>query len=251
MFKNENLSVPKIIDDIEKNIYLELKPLGFRKYGRTLHRFVSDDISQVINFQCGQSYCGETHLMWVNYGIRVPECFDKEFFPSKPFKKYYHEYECNIRFRLSDAQLEKERTFNLFKEDTNTIIEEIIKNIKDNILPMFEILSTREAILEHRRDYKEFSKNLILLEECMIYGHLGNLEKAKKLFEEHYQNAIKQYNDATINGRKEYLKKGERIILMNQDITAEEDGYVTIYGMSHGHIDYLDELAIKLDFKKF
>lgn len=26
---------------------------------------------------------------------------------------------------------------------------------------------------------------------------------------------------------------------------ADDEGYVTVYGTSHGHIDYLDELAVK------
>ena len=38
----------------------------------------------------------------------------------------------------------------------------------------------------------------------------------------------------------------ERVVYMGQDITAEKDGYVTLYGANHGHIDYLDELAIEL-----
>ena len=51
------------------------------------------------------------------------------------------------------------------------------------------------------------------------------------------------------NGRKHYLKKGERVIFMEQDITAEKDGYVTLYGANHGHIDYLDELAVSLGLR--
>lgn len=62
------------IDRIEDSLYRDLKQLGFRKYGRTLHRFFLDDISQVIRFQCGQAYREETHLLCVGVGIRVPEC---------------------------------------------------------------------------------------------------------------------------------------------------------------------------------
>jgi hypothetical protein len=36
---------------------------------------------------------------------------------------------------------------------------------------------------------------------------------------------------------------------MGQDITREKNGYVTLYGASHGHIDYLDELAVSLGFR--
>ena len=94
------------------------------------------------------------------------------------------------------------------------------------------------------------SSLLILLEESMIYGHLGNIEKAKELFELYYQSVVKEYNDLTENGHKQYLKKGERVIFMGQDITAEKDGYVTLYGADHGHIDYLDELAVSLGLRE-
>lgn len=64
--KQKTIDVKSCIDRIENEIYRQmLKPLGFRKYGRTLHRFVSGDISQVVGFQCGESYREETHLMWV------------------------------------------------------------------------------------------------------------------------------------------------------------------------------------------
>ena len=91
--------------------------------------------------------------------------------------------------------------------------------------------------------------SLILLDECMIYGHIGNTEKAKELFELYYQYAVKEYNDLVENGHKQYLKKGERVVYMGQDITAEKDGYVTLYGANHGHIDYLDELATNLGLR--
>ena len=47
--------VTQQIDYIESEVYKRIKPLGFRKHGRTLHRFVSGDISQVISFQSMRS----------------------------------------------------------------------------------------------------------------------------------------------------------------------------------------------------
>ena len=87
------------IDYIESEVYKRIKPLGFRKHGRTLHRFVSGDISQVISFQCGQAYLDTTHLMWVNIGIRIPECMERRF-DAVNSRKYYHEYHCTMRSRL-------------------------------------------------------------------------------------------------------------------------------------------------------
>ena len=39
------------------------------------------------------------------------------------------------------------------------------------------------------------------------------------------------------------------IDVKNLTITAEKDGYVTLYGANHGHIDYLDELAVSLGLR--
>lgn len=49
--KAKKIDVTQIENKIEDAVYAELKLLGFRKFGRTLYRFVSDDISKVINFQ--------------------------------------------------------------------------------------------------------------------------------------------------------------------------------------------------------
>lgn len=249
--KETTSPVTQAIDAIESAVYAGVKKFGFRKHGRTLHRFVSEDISQVINFQCGQAYRDETDRMWVNIGIRVPECSKMEFFPSKPAKKYYKEYECTIRSRLGLIDGVAEKCFEI-TGDAGAAAEEILNDLLNKAVPVFDILSDRRAILARRRDYPTFDmfgRNLILLEEAMIYGHIGEAGKAKKCFETHYRKALDEYNDHMANGRRCYLRKGERLVFMGQDITAREDGWVTIYGASRGHLDYLDELAAKLGLR--
>lgn len=60
-------------------------------------------------------------------------------------------------------------------------------------MPVFQTLSNREAILENRRKYPWLdilnTPDHIILEECLIYGHTGNMDKAKELFERHYKKA--------------------------------------------------------------
>ena len=51
--KTTEINTPHIIDEIEAAVLDFVKPYGFKKHGRTLHRFVSGDISQVIHFQSG------------------------------------------------------------------------------------------------------------------------------------------------------------------------------------------------------
>lgn len=248
--KKTEITTTQIVDEIEAAVLEHVKPYGFKKHGRTLHRFVSQDISQVIHFQSGMPTDGMSGLLCVNLGIRIPECSEQTFQPQTEKKKYYHVYECTIRSRLGIVSGKKETWYDLHKK-TDKIIKSIIDEIDQYVLPAYEILNSRDAILTHRREYPLLDNlvHSVVLEECMIFGHLGNIEKAKQLFEEYYQTAVKEYNDLVKNGHKQYLKKGERVVFMGQDITAEKDGYVTLYGANHGHIDYLDELAVSLGLR--
>lgn len=222
-FKRKKIEVntTQAIDAIENSVYAEVKPFGFRKYGRTLHRFVDEDVSQVINFQCGQAYRGEMHLMWVNVGIRVPECQLRNFSGDMSSKKYYHEYDCNIRSRLGEIKGKKVTTYDL-RTNNAAIVADIICQINGYVLPTFEKLKSRELILQNRRDYPHFdtfNNHMILLEEAMIYGRMGNVEKAKSCFE--------QYKDLSEKGQ-----------------STQKDP-VTI----KRHLEYLDGLAVDLNLK--
>ena len=250
LIKKTDINTTQIIDKIEAAVYEQVKPYGFKKYGRTLHRFVSEDISQVIHFQSGMPKNGMTGLLCVNLGIRIPECSERSFQPPPKNKKYYHEYECTIRSRLGIVSGHKETWYDLHKK-TDKIIKSIIEEIDQYVLPAYEVLNSRNAILAHRKDYPMLDNmdNLITLEECMIYGHLGNIEKATQLFDEYYQSVVEEYNDIKANGRKIYLRKGEYVITGNEHITADEDGYYRLYSANHSHIEYLDELAVKLGLR--
>lgn len=252
--KKPELNVPTVIDEIEAAVYAMVKPMGFRKHGRTLHRFVSGDISQVINFQCGQAIRGDNHLMWVNIGIRVPECDLRSFQPEDPLKKYYHEYDCTIRTRLGTVRGKAEAEYDLHKP-TDKIIKDILSQLQTYVLPVFDILSSREAILEKRRDFPFFdtiSGHLISLEEAMIYGRLGNIEKATERFNMHYQNELEEYRHEYEHGERMFLRKGQRVMYHNtktgenETITATKNGFVTLYGASRRHLDYLENLANEL-----
>ena len=252
--KKPELNAPAVIDEIEAAVYAVVKPMGFRKHGRTLHRFVSGDISQVINFQCGQALRGDNHLMWVNIGIRVPECDLRCFQATKPLKKYYHEYECTIRSRLGTVRGKRESEYDLHKS-TDKIIADILFQLQTYVLPVFDILNSREAILEKRRNFPLFDTthdHLILLEEAMIYGHLGDIEKAAEVFNTYYRSTLEEYLQEYENGEKIFLHKGQRVMYHNtktgenETVTANKTGDVTVYGANRGHIDYLEGLAQEL-----
>ncbi len=208
-FKPEvpEMDAPKVLDSIEKEIYVFLKPYGFRKHGRTLHRFVAGDISQVVNFQLGQAYLGVSHILCVNIGIRIPECMLRSFQLEETPKKYYQEYDCNMRSRLGEVEGNPCSTYDL-QSPAEIITADILRQLKDIVLPAFDALCSREAILEHRREYPNFdllNGHLILLEEAMIYGCWGDLASASKLFRQYYDNAVELSKKSQIPNHIKYL----------------------------------------------
>lgn len=253
-FSNNKLTSTETVDIIEKTVYEYLKPLGFIKYGRTLHRFVDSDISQVINFQNGCPSKGVYDILWINLGIRVPECVERKFNVSEPPKKYYHEYECNLRTRLGSLVDGKDTFYNL-KKDPYKIGKDIVERLKKYVLPVFDVLSSRDAILKHRNEYvsfDQFNNHISLLEEAMIIGRRGDFAEAGRLFNVYYQKALAEYNYDLEQGNKTYLKKGDRMVYYNaktnqtETIVATKSGYVTTYCASKGHLNYLEELAEEL-----
>lgn len=254
VFKTNKLTSTESVDIIEKIVYEYLKTLGFRKHGRTLHRFVDGDISQVVNFQNGCPSKGVYDILWINLGIRIPECVERKFSLEEPLKKYYHEYECNIRTRLGSL-VDGKDTFYDLKKDPSKIANDIVKRLKEFVIPVFDVLNSRDVILKHRIEYPrfdQFNNHLILLEEAMMFGRIGDFAEASRLFNAYYQEALVEYNRDFEQGTKTYLKKGERIVYRNaktgetETIIATKNGYVTIYGANKGHLTYLEELAQEL-----
>lgn len=222
--KDQNLDTKKIVDEIEKAVYAEVKPLGFRKHGRTLHRFVDGDISQVINFQNGCAPKGYYDVLWVNVGIRIPECMLRAFAPEAEIKKYYHEYDCNMRARLGEVEGKKEREYDLH-DPVEEITSDIIRQIRSYVIPAFNVLNSRTAILADRKDpmcHCGLTRRLTLLEESMIYGRMGEMQKAEELFNRYYDSVLKEYKEH--EGWKSYRHK-------------------------RGHLEYLGELASELNIK--
>lgn len=253
--KNTNMLTPtESVDIIEKIVYSYLKPLGFRKNGRTLHRFVDGDISQVVNFQNGRLSKGSYNTLWINIGIRVAECVEHKFIVTEPLKKYYRECECNIRTRLGYLAEGKDTFYDL-KKDPYKIGEKIVERLKKYVIPVFDVLNSRDAIIKHRAEYINFDQmnhHLILLEEAMIWGRKGDFAEAARLFNAYYQNVLAKYNFDLEHGTKTYLKKGQSLVYRNaktnetETITPTKNGYVTTYCANKEHLTYLEKLAKEL-----
>ena len=253
-FKPNTRTTTESVDVIQKIVYDYLKPQGFRKHGRAMHRFVDGDISQVVELQNGCPSKGITGVLWVRLGIRVPECQERTFTPG-PQKKYYHEYECNIRVGLIEYVDGKESPYDLCGKP-ETIGGDIVERLEMHVLPVFDLLCSRQAILAHRREYKTFDSlnhRLIELEEAMIYGRAGDRNRAVELFTGYYLRNLEQYRHELEHGRQTYMRRFDRVTYKNratgqmETVEAKEDGYVTLFNANDGHLCHLRELARKLE----
>ena len=249
LFKKEEKSTTEIVNEIQNEVYKYLKPLGFRKHGRTFCRFVDTDIAQVIEFQVGLAIKDCNHCLWVHIGTRVPECVERTFFKEIPMKKFYHEYECNLRSELGYI-VDKKDTYYDLRKRYDKYAKDIIKKLERYVIPVFDLLCSRDAVLKYRRDYSNFdalNSHLVLLEEAMIYGRIGNIEKATELFVEYYNNSQQELFER----RKYILEKG---ILVEEGqlkgmYRLPDRSFASLPKEDAGHLAYLQELAKELNIQ--
>ena len=252
----DKLSPAELEKLIIKIVYARLKPLGFRKHGKTLHRFVDGDISQVVWFfsKINNPYLPD--MLLVNAGIRVPECDLMRFIIPEQTKKYYHYATTHLRSALlRDA--DGDSGIYLQGTDPQQLIDNLMERLENEVIPAFDVLSNRDNIINHKEEeeascFHLMHKHLIRLYDSMIWGRRGNLDEAAKLFKSHYQDSLAKYNDRYENGSQKYLLKGDTIHYKNQKtqknetIIAPHDGYYTLFDANRGHVDYLEELAKEL-----
>ena len=215
-----DLDVPKTLNRIQKALQAELKPLGFTKHGRSHHRFVDGDISQVINFQCGQSIYDRTHLVVVNVAVRIPEVDLKGFHGDAELKKYYKEYECNLRSRLGLVGGQKVIEYDLSGNE-DEITEDILRRVKTDVLPFFERYGSRDAILKELQEKPKSPMRTSGYEHegdfamAMIYGRRGDMERAYEAYNMYFRGAIKRcirwYDEKRAKGwARSYIEDAEK-----------------------------------------
>ena len=225
-----DLDVPKTLNRIQKALQAELKPLGFTKHGRTHHRFVDGDISQVINFQCGQSIYDRTHEVMVKVSIRIPEVDLREFHGDTELKKYYKNYECNLRTSLgllsepvtvfSGFSMQKQVVYDL-SGNVDEITEDILRRVKTEVLPFFERYGSRDAILKDLQEQPKSPMRTSGYEHegdfamAMIYGRRGDMERAYEAYNMYFRGAIKRcirwYDEKRAKGwARSYIEDAEK-----------------------------------------
>jgi hypothetical protein len=104
------------LDQIQLAMTGLLKPLGFKKSGRTYNRLAEDGLVHVVGFQMGEYPIGQYVIpgiresfygrFTVNLGVMLPAVRDMEY--TSTSKTFIQEYHCEIRSRLGALGFEGE-----------------------------------------------------------------------------------------------------------------------------------------------
>src|SRR5574343_358296 len=144
------------LDSIQKEIYLFLKPLGFKKKGRTFNKQTEDGIYQVINIQSGRYEFGDKYVIpgfrenlygkfTVNLGVMVKEIYEIDIH-NKP-KDIYQDYDCQIRTRLTHLTIQKDLWWTI-SDDNNKTAKEVIDGLSKHGLDWLDNFEKRDKICE-------------------------------------------------------------------------------------------------------
>jgi hypothetical protein len=169
------------LNQIQSTIAQDIKPLGFRKRGRTFNRPAGEPgIVQVINFQAGGSLSWLHGQFTINLGIFVPEVWNAVADGSVP--DFIQEYYCEVRTRLGSLAFTKDVWWDL-RGDVDKASAEVRRLMADIGLHYLDQLSTRAAILNEFRRQRDSRTGHIhsraVLGMAAIYCAQGDLVSAQ------------------------------------------------------------------------
>ena len=183
----------KALDDIQKSLTSFLKPLGFKKKGRTYNRHVSDGLVQVVNLQMGQFPIGdyvipglrESHYgrFTVNLGVALPAVRAIE--SGREFPVFVQEYECDIRQRLTRLAFNEDAWFDLDHQVSKTAsdITRYMDSLGLPFLEEFESYDAVLAVLDKSGSLPFSNEGRSSLVGAMVCVHLKQLERARGYFD--------------------------------------------------------------------
>jgi hypothetical protein len=194
----------KNLDSIQADIFSFLKPLGFKKKGRTFNRQTENGIYQVINLQRGRYEFGDKYVIpglrenfygkfTINLGILIKELYELDIH-NKP-TDFYREHYCQIRERLPHLTKEKDFWWTILSNSKETA-SEIIEGLSNKGLNWLDTFDTREKICKvlgtdaSHGPRAKLDVALIILQT--------DKEKGKQLIQDYYD----QINH---KGHKEYV----------------------------------------------
>ena len=202
--KSDNV---QYLNEIQKEVHKYLKPLGFKKRGRTFNRQTENGVWQVINFQSGQFPVGENYVIpgfresfygkfTVNMGVIIKELYEIRIKGKE--KAFYQDYDCQIRTRLSHLITENDFWWNI-TNDSKYISDQIIEGLNDKGISWLNMFETREKICSNWGNV-DGSTNTAKLDVALIIFQT-NKKRGGQLIQEYF-DGIESHK-----GHKEYVKE--------------------------------------------
>ena len=210
--KLEQSSTPNfktLLDEVEKKVFATLKPLGFKKKGRTFNREIEKGIFQVVNFQTGQYPIGQSYEvpglrenLYGKFVVNLGVCVDSLYrfqYPSEN-KDFYKEYECQIRTRLCNLTKGQDFWWTI-NNDTDDIANEINEGLANAGLDWFAGVNTKEKIIKNFGNQPYTSTPSAKLDVALLVW-FDDKEKGTELYNQYLHSLPKSKN-----GHKEYVEE--------------------------------------------
>jgi hypothetical protein len=181
----------KRLDEIQAAVSINLKPLSFRKKGRSYNRKTTELI-QVINFQMGNYPIGDYVIpgiressygqLAINLGVLLPCVYRVEWQKNVP--DFCQESNCTIRERVGSLAYGRDKWFDL-TDVLSSLSNEVVRAINEFGIPFLNQFQDYDSVLEYyySRGRLPFqNEGRASLEAAIIEDHLANSSAAKQLF---------------------------------------------------------------------
>jgi hypothetical protein len=178
-----------LLDEVQGSITALLKPLGFRKSGRTYNRTTSDGITQVINIQSGLVTSSLHGHFTINIGIHLPKISTA--IGESQLRKFISEASCHIRYRISSlAKINFDKWWSL-DDSIDTTIGDVLKIMKSFCIPLLDKLKDEGSVLEYCEDLQTVPGNTASNGQmylAILFSSVGKKNEAEKYFDQavHY-----------------------------------------------------------------
>ena len=194
------------LDAIQDAANLVLRPLGFRKRGRSHNRITPQGLVQVVNFQMGEYPIGNYVIpgiressygtFVVNLGVLLPCIYRLYKFP---MPKTVRDGHCSIRSRLHH---ENGNEWFSFTNDTVATPANIVGLLRQEGIPfLFQFESYNDVIsyFSTHGALPDQNRGRSCLEAAVVSRELGDIDASNRLFEQaHHDSNHKDFQSYVV-----------------------------------------------------
>jgi hypothetical protein len=178
------------LDLVQTQVTGLLRPLGFKKAGRTYNRTNSEDLVQVINLQITRpepvppplrasgELTAPSDRFTANLGVWIPEVSDYHLM--HPRSKTVHEYDCQVRTRIGTLTPSRADLWWPLDGRWPEAAAEVVQSLNELALPWLERFGTREGVLAGWINQAPDAR----IVRAIIHAKRGHNEEARALLGE-------------------------------------------------------------------